>query len=251
MKMNAIYYLFAILLVSCSEDTTENEVEETVSEEQMTMEQLIDRKVRTELSIPATENFNIDILKEQLNDDEFEDAIVVVNRKEFTMQSAAQKNMQKQQEEVAYFGNHNHLFYYDGLSHTVTRKITIPSNGLIPLKVNFENIQTEAYKDFTIDVRIREARYRNFYTVRNGVPALLFQWKIHDIDENGKFFANHIQYDKGSHSLAKDILVFKADILSPIPKDLTSEFEIVTKPKGEMEYRFFYHPKEKKYFTEK
>lgn len=251
MKLKYLYFFLFIGLMSCGEDEPTVEVETPESNEQLSMENLIDRKVKAELSIPATENHTQSIYKAQLNDDEFEDAIIVVNRKEHTLQTAIDKNNVAYQEEVGYFGNYNFLFYYDGMTHTVTRKIAVPSNGLIPLKVDFANILTEGYKDFTLDIRIREARYRNFYTVRNGVPALIFQCEIHNVDDANNFNVNHVKYDVGSHSLSKDIVIYEANVKSNIPKDLSSDFEIETEPKGDEKLRFFYYPAQKKYFIKK
>ena len=251
MKMKHLYFVLYIGLISCGEDKPAVETEKTEPNEQLSMEELIDRKVKAELSIPGTVNYTMSIHKAQLNDDEFEDAIIVVNRKEHTLQSAIDKNNVAYQEEVGYFGNYNFLFYYDGMTHTVTRKIAVPSNGLIPLKVEFANILTEGYKDFTLDVRIREARYRNFYTVRKGAPALIFQCEIHNVDDVNNFNVNHVKYDVGSHSLSKDIVIYNAKVKFTIPKDLSSDFEIETEPKGEEKFRFFYYPAQQKYFIKK
>ena len=251
MKLKYLFFFALFALFSCEEEAAKDESNKELPENELSMEQLIESKVTAELSIPATENFTMSIHKAQLNGDDFEDAIIVVNRKEHTLKSAIDNDQVAYQKEVGYFGNFNHLFYYDGKAHTVTRKIAVPSNGLIPLKVEFSKIITETHLDFTIDVRIREARYRNFYTVRQGVPALIFQCEIHNVDETGNFNANHVKFDTGSHSLSKDILIFNAKIKSKIPEDLSSDYDIETEPIGEEKLRFFYYPSQKKYFIMK
>ena len=251
MKLKYLFFVLSIGLFSCGNDEPAVKAETVEPDEQLSMDELIDRKIQAELSIPATENYTKSIYKAQLNGDEFEDAIIVVNRKEHTLQTAIEKNNADYQKEVGYYGNYNFLFYYDGMTHTVTRKIAVPSNGLIPLKVEFANILTEGYKDFTVDVRIRESRYRNFYTVRNGVPALIFQCEIHNVDDAGNFTANHVKFDIGSHSLSKDIVLYNAEIKSKLPNDLNLEFEFITEPKGEEKLRFFYYPAQQKYFIKK
>jgi hypothetical protein len=241
--------ILAFMLFSCDESKDQETIE--VPDEKLSMEDLIHRKVTADLSIPGNENYLMDVYKAHLNTDDFEDAIILVNRKEFVLESMKNSPNADAQKELGYFGNYNHMYFYDGLSHTVTRRITIPSSALIPLKINFLNIQSEAFKDFTLDVRIRESIYRNFYTVRNGAPMLVFQWNIADINENGELNTNHIKYDKGSYSLAKDILIYKGEVLNELPKDLLTDYELKTKPSGELLYRFFYNPKEGAYFTKK
>lgn len=242
---------FGVLLFSCKENSNKDQDSVEIPDEKLSMKELIHRKVTADLSIPATENYTLEIHKAHLNTDDFEDAIILVNRKEYTIRTVDSSPNGAMQKSIGYFGNHNHMYYYDGLTHTVSRRITVPSSALIPLKINFLNIQSEAFKDFTLDVRIQETFYRNFYTVKNGAPALVFQWNIADISDKGELEANFIKYDAGSYSLAKDILIYKAEILNELPKDLFSDYELKTKPIGEPIHRFFYNPKEAAYFTKK
>lgn len=251
MKLKSLGFSIVLLLVSCESTDNITETAAEIPDAQLSMEELIDRKVRVSLGILGTEKFTTQIERAHLNTDDIEDAIVLVNRKEFAVQKAVEMDKVAYHEKIQYFGNHNHLFFYDGSTHTVTRNIAIPSSAFIPLRLEFQNIQSEAFKDFTIDVRIQESCWRNFYTIRNGVPALVFQWKLWEKTADGSLKANHFKFDNGSYSLAKDILIFDANIVSKVPDDLSINFSIKTEPKGEILHRFFYYPKEKKYFTNK
>ncbi len=251
MKYLWILLFPAFVNIACGNNSNEDAEAKELPDEKLSLEELARRKVMISLDILGTENFNMKIEKAHLNTDDFEDAIILVNRKENALKIAQEKGIVKSQEETNYFGNHNYIFYYDGMTHKVTRPIGVPSSALVPLEISFLNIQSEGFKDFTIDVRLNEARYRNFYTVRNGAPALVFQWPIHNINDAGDFEINHIEYDKGSYSLAKDILIYSGESIDQLPSNLNTNFKLKTKKVGELKYRFFYNPKERKYFTNK
>ncbi len=251
MKLLYVFPLLAFLLFSCDEKPVNSGDDTEIPDEKLGMEELIKRKIVAELDIPATENYSFEIKRAQLNEDDFEDAIVLVNRKEHAIARSKEQGRQESDEKLGYVGNHNYLFYYDGMTHAVTRPIGVPSSALIPLELKFENIQTQAYSDFTIDLRIKESRWRNFYTVKNGVPKLVFQWNIQMKNEQGEMEVYHLAYDKGSYSLAKDILIYNGKLNGSLPEDLNSDYKINTTPTGDILYRFFYNPAEQKYFTNK
>ena len=126
----------------------------------------------------------------------------------------------------------------------------VPSSPKAPLKVIFENIQSEVYKDITIEYRIRNSAFRNYYLIANGNIQIMFQWKLFDNVGTAYPEANFITYDKGSMSLFKDILIYTGKIknYSPaIPDVYTYNPEI--EKAGGLQYRFFYDPRSLKYMT--
>lgn len=251
MKNMFIYILLIFTLVACKDEPVKENQDVDKSENELSMEELIKRKITADLEIPATENYTLEIHRKHLNPDEFEDAVILVNRKEYVIEKSKKMNRSVQDAKLGFFGSNNHMFFYDGMTHTVTKPIAIASSALIPLKINFHNIHTEAHSDFTLDTRVQESRWRNFYTVKKGIPRLVFQWNVQDYNEENVMITNHFVFDKGTYSLAKDILIYEADLLSDTPSDLMSDFDLKTKPKGEILYRFFYNPNEGKYFTAK
>lgn len=243
--------LFALIFASCGEQPSAELPEENIPDEKLSLEELARKTVIAELNIPGTEKYDFQIHKAHLTPDDFEDAIILVNREEFARKLAKESGKEDQFKQTGFVGNYNYIFYYDGANHTVSRPIGIPSAAFIPLKITFENIQSEAFQDFMIDLRIKEAHYRNFYTVKNNAPKMVFQWPIYVMKEEGTEELNHLEFDSGTYSLVKDILVFPGETKSAFPADKNSNFELKTKPKGEPKYRFFYNPKEGKYFTNK
>lgn len=252
MKNRVIFLIGAIALSACGEANQDaNEATQEIPSESLSLNELVKRSVESQLQIPATENYSLSIHKGQFDADDVEDAVVLVNRKEFAFSEAIRKNRVKNQENIGYTGNYNFFFYYNGAKNEVSRPIIITSSATVPLKITIENIQTEAYKDFTIDYRIMESCYRNFYTISNGVPKLVFQWGIFDYEKSDSSRVTYIEYGIGSHSLAKDILIFPGKMISPLPKNLNDDFEYKIEKDGELEYLFFYNPNQGKYYTKK
>jgi hypothetical protein len=249
MKISHLFYITAIILFSC-EDKTKEEAPDAnpVVEENLPLDELAKRQVESQLSIPWTENYILEIHKAHFDGDNIEDAVILVNREQFARKTAIE-NGKSNQEKVAYTGNYNYLFYYNGATNKVSRPINVGSSPFAPLKIDILNIQSAAFKDFTLDYRILENCYRNFYTVTRGVPRLVFQWPIFELEKEDKKVINYIEYAKGTYTSAKDILIYKGKLDTPVPENLRSDFSYSISKDGEMEYLFFYNPNEGKYFT--
>lgn len=252
MKNLGLFLIYAVLLTACKgENQNSDEVLPKIPNKQLSLEELVKRHVESQLQIPATEKYTLTIHKAQFDTEDSEDAIVLVNRKQFAFDEAVRKNRVKNQVNIGYTGNYNFLFYYSGGKNEVSRPITITSSATVPLKIKIENIQTESYKDFTIDYRIMESCYRNFYTVSNGVPKLVFQWGVFDYEKSDSSKVTYFEYAKGSYSLAKDILVYPGKMMTPLPKNLNADFDYKIEKDGELHYLFFYNPNQGKYYTKK
>ena len=147
----------------------------------------------------------------------------------------------------------NYLFYFDGALNLISPPLAIPSSPMLPLKVSFENISSSSFKDILIDFRIRNSSYKDYYTITNHSPRRIFQWKIFDglgTPNEESFIFN---YETGSYSESKDIVISKGRI-GAIPKkaDLfIYEPVISAEKKQETLYRFFYLPQKGIYATNK
>jgi hypothetical protein len=249
MKIPLLFLPIIAFALSCNTETMEapsDDKDEIV--ENLSLEELAKRQVESQLSIPGTENYKLEIHRAHFDGDDIEDAVILVNREEFAHTSTS-KDRVASQEQVAYTGNYNHLFYYNGATNKVSRPINIGSSPFASLKINILNIQSEAYKDFTLDYRIMENCYRNYYTIFRGVPKLVFQWPIFILENNKDQQVNYIEFARGSYSLAKDILIYEGKIDTPLPENLRTDFDYSISKDGKMEYQFFYNPKQGKYFT--
>lgn len=248
--------MFGALLVNigCSE---QNEKEEIVFKEKedftkLPFDQRIKREAESKLSIPATEDYTLQVYKQHLNSDNSKDAIITVNRYQFALEEAAKAPNPAQIAELGYTGNYNFFFFYDGKTKLLSAPIAVPSSPKAPLKVNFENIQSEVYKDATFEYHIRNSAFKNFYSLNTQQIQLIFQWKLFDYLGTNTPEANYLEYADGTMSMFKDILIFKGSIrnYTPIIEDIYTYNPVIDK-QGSMLYRFFYDPRTGKYMTKK
>jgi hypothetical protein len=251
--MKTIYFiLIALLAFSCGNDKSTNEQPSTTlptKPSNETVESMAKRHIETRLSIPATEKYTYKIYKAHLDGDSKIDAIIAVNRHEYALNEAAQSNKTAKQAELGFVGNYNYIFYFDGGLNQISPEIVVPSNAAAPLGVSFANIHSEAYQDVLVDYHIINGSFRNFFTVENHTPYSFFQWKNFDGLTHGYSEAFYFEYAPGTMTLINDILVKKATYDQPSQQVDEFTFEPTLKKTGKLAYRFFYHPKMKKFVT--
>ncbi len=255
-KYRFLYCLIVVIVISFS-CTNNKKKEEIVFNQKndfssLPFDQRIKREVESKLSIPGNEKYDLEIIKSYLNADNKEDAVITVNRYQFALDEASKAPNTAQIAEMGYTGNYNFFFYFDGKSNLISNPIAVPSSPKAPLEVLLENNQSEAYKDITIVYRIRNSAFKNYYLIENGIIQIIFQWKLFDFIGTNIPEANFINYENGSYSLFKDILIYKGKIkdYSPIVKDVYT-YNPIIENEGTLLYRFFYDPKTMKYMTKK
>jgi hypothetical protein len=240
-------------MYSCGEnrETDSTKKEEVAVTKNEDLETRAKRHAEVRLGIAPTEKYQLAIHKEYLDGDNKTDAVILVNRLDFAKNEAAKSKNPVKQAELGFMGNYNYLFYYDGGLDKISPEIPIPSSPIAPLKVQFENISSENYKDIIIDYRVLNACFRNFYPVIEHTPRLVFQWKVFDGLNKPQKEAYCIQYDSGTLGIQKDILILKGRMKDPGKVDDIYHFDPEITPTSELLYRFFYYPKEGKYITKK
>lgn len=256
MRLTICYLLTAIFFVSaCSETNDELPTDaptEVIDEDQFKpLNERAARHVESVLKIPATEKYAMKVYRAHLDGDNKEDAIITVNRLEFAIDQATKKGNLAKSAQLGFMGNYNYFFYYDGGLNKISPEIFIPSTPGKELNVSFDNISSEAYKDIIIDFRVRNASYKDFYTINNHTPRRVFQWKHFDGLGDATSEAYGFKYAEGSIGIQKDILVMKAELVQP-----NGEFDPMTfvpeiKESKEILYTFFYNPQMAKYVTRK
>lgn len=253
--MKIVLLSLILILLACTAKPEEKNVfgQETKQKEtaDLKFEERVKREVEAKLNIPATEKYKLEVKKAHLNADEKEDAIITVNRLELAEKEAAEDKTGNRTK-LGYMGNYNSFFYYDGKLDKISVPTAIGSSGKTPLKVSFDNIQSEIYQDLIVEYRIRNSAFRNYYLIENGTLVLVFQWKLFDMVGDETYEANYIVYEPGSLSLAKDILIYKGKIKNystKIPDIYRYDPEI--QKGGPLIYRFFYDPGTMKYMTKK
>ncbi len=251
---------FALLLIlfsffSCKNETDKKDVfgkEKVENTKSSSFEERVKREIEVKLEIPVKEKYEFKIHYAFLNADANKDAIITVNRLGFAMDEAAKAENTAKRAEFGYMGNYNYFFYYDGKLDKISVPMVVASSSKSPLKVTFNNIQSEIYQDVSIDYRIKNAAFRSYYLIENGSCQIIFQWKLFDQIGLDSYEANFIKYDEGTLSLTKDILIYKGKI-----KDYTTKVEDISRYDPTIEntneelYRFFYDPRTMKYMTKK
>lgn len=253
MKFVVLSILF-MAITACSENEQEKDVFNNPiikKDDNLSFEDRLKREIEAKLSIPVTEKYTIEIKRAHLNNDDKKDAIITVNRLEFAIDEATKETNPAKRAELGYMGNYNYFFFYDGNRDKVSVPMLVASSAKSPLEIKFENIQSEFYQDVCIEYRIRNSKFRNYYLLENGAIQMIFQWKLFDLVGTADYEANFIEYQEGSISLAKDIVIYKGKIKNYSTKidDVYTYNPIIEKSK-EITYRFFYDPKTMKYMTQ-
>lgn len=253
-KNTRLFLLLSIALFglnACDESKkTEETKPSTEKKIPASFEEALEREITAKLEIAATEKWTYEVYEAHLNADDKIDRIIAVNRLDFAMEKAAESKNPAKMAEMDYMGNHNILFYYDGAMEKFSFPIPIPSSPKGKLDVHFMNLTTNAYQDLVVDFRIRNSKFRNYYQIGNGTMALVFQWKIFDNVGTDSPEVYDFDYQPGSYTLAKDIVVYKGSIKNyskTIPNYYEYNPEII---KDKMPFlRFFFDPKQQKYAT--
>jgi hypothetical protein len=245
--------ILPLFLFSCKEQEKPTEDPQTIEgpaiKGQQTLATYADRMVRAKLGIQANEKFELKIYRAQLDADGIEDAIVTVNRLDFAIKEAMASPNPAKRAELGFMGNYNYFFFFDGKLDMLSPPIAIPSSPLLPLNVTFENISSEDYKDILIDFRIRNASYKDFYTVSNHTPRRIFQFKNFDGLGTGVTEAYHFEFGAGSYGPQKNIFVLEAQLGALPQGEDKNTFIPSIKPIEKIKYTFFYFTKEGKYAT--
>lgn len=255
MKSKFIWIFSLLLVASCMEPSHENDDDVLTEKKEIAeygpLEERAKRHVESNLGITATEEYKLEIFRENLDGDDKEDAIITVNRLQFAIDEAVQSGNVAKRSELGFMGNYNYIFYYDGALNKISPPIAVPSTPHKTLNVRFENISSDEYKDILIDFRIRNSSFMDVYTVSNHTPRRVFQWKNFDGLGSETTEAYVFEFKPGTSGFQKDILVYKATFKNPIGEFDKMTFEPELKATTQLEHRFFYVAQEGKYATEK
>lgn len=243
---------FSILLFSCENNEKKKNIisEDELPDKPQSLTAYAKRHIESTLKISPTEKYELKIFKANLDGDDKIDAIITVNRLQFAISEAAQSEYPAKRAEVAYMGNFNYIFYFDGGLDLISPPIAIPSSPLLPLKISFENVSSSDFQDIIIDFRIRNASYRDYYFVKNHTPARVFQWKNFDGLGTAAAQSFTFSYEPGKVNSFKNIVIHRASLGAiPADADLNTFTPELTKTNN-LERMFFYLPSQGKYVTE-
>jgi len=252
MKHLSILFL-SLLLFSCTE-----EIEDPITDSDKevfveTTEQKITHHIEATLQIPATEKYTYETFASHVNGDDSLDVVIAVNLLDRAMNKAIASDNLAKRAETGFSGRYNYFFVMDGASKEITPAIPVPSSAKGKLKVSFENIRTEAYKDILIDYKVDNASFRRYFTMYNSIPKEIFEIMLYDGLGDMENHAIVTEYEQGSYSLSKDILIYSGELEQVKFDDPSKVYEYDPKIKKTelLERRWFYNDNQRKYFTRK
>lgn len=258
-KKIATLALTVFLLSSCAEnaDKAEEQVNAEVKEEAkqetaITKEQQIARLVENELNIPATEEYDIQILYKNIDADTLEDALVLVNRKEAGFQNAKLNDREHFFANTGYTGLFNYVFVWLGNSKSLLKTTPVGSNVNYALRAEFLELTSKAHTDFYVEYRVKNSLYRNYYTVRGKEIFLTLSCPVFDEVGEPNPIVYDIQHRESSVRLSKDIALYRSQFLDYNPAEI--EDVNAYEPKGIMSsddlyVYFIFDDNKKKYVT--
>jgi len=252
MKKILILFLPIILFFACSETHEQSDFKDQTEEQDfsnVSFEERVKLHVQSQLGIPGNEKYGLEIYKENLTEDGIEDAIITVNRLEYAINKSKAENKLAKASEVDFWGEYNIIFYYDSELDKITPPMPITSSPTKSLRVNFENISSETYKDVIIDYPIRNSEFRIYLAIIDHAPSNTFQWKLFDGWGTDEVESYCFSYDKGSYTNVKDILINKGKIKNISKNDDYNKITPEITCTEEEVHRFFFNPKDRKYYT--
>ena len=214
----------------------------------------VDSVIRTfideTLQTVQDEAYTFEIHRARLNPDQVTDAIISVNRLSYAQNKASLSGYQAQAENLGYMGPFNLFIYYDGANNSFEIPTPVPSSPLLPLRISFEHISSNKYKDLVVDFRIRNSSYKEIYFLFNNKPSKVFQWKNFDGLGTKESEAYSFEFNPGNGPV-RDVLVFNAKIEQPIKAIDPFIYKPTILGSQELIKRFFYIPAQGKFFSTK
>lgn len=251
--MKIILSLFVFFsFLACGDEIVENTKAEK-PEVIETLDQKIAHHIEAVLRIPATEKYTVETFSAQMNTDDSLDMIITVNLLDRAMEKAVNSTNLATRVESGYMGRYNFIFFYDGASKKISREIPVPSSALANLTVKFEHIRSEAYFDVLVEYKLENASFTRFFTVINRLPKEIFEMMNYDGLGDIENKAYYVEYDDGSYSLAKDILIYKGrleQIKFNDPKKVFNYSPKIEKT-NELDRRWFFNDNDLKYYAKK
>lgn len=256
MRLFYLIALISLLICSCTETDkpiVEDPIEKDPDSNSYKDEASIRRHVEAQLKIPGTEKYTIRIYSEHMDEDDSLDKLITVNLYDRAIEEASASEKVAKRAEMGYMGNYNFLFYVDGKTQVITSAMPVPSSPHAPLSIQFENITSDVHQDFTVDYRIRNSCFRQFYTISHRIPIQVSQTEIFtDLGlRNQKVY--HIEYEESQVSFAKNIVVYEgktAPVTFDDPDDVYSHWPKIDKT-GKLVRRWYYSPEYMKYYLRK
>lgn len=208
------------LLAGCNDEGNGVTNKKNKQKSSLTFEEKAKRAVEADLKINASENYDIQIHKSYIDRDTLEDAVILVNRKQWAFERIKKNKNEKFAKKIGYTGPYNNVFVYLGKYNKFISTPTIGSSAEYPVEVEFETITIPSQKDFFVDYRILNSMHRNYYTVRDDRVYLTFNCPVFDSIGAPQPKVYSIEHKESSVRLAKDIALYDGKIPGYNPSEI-------------------------------
>lgn len=220
LNLSIVVLLLAFVLPGCKNGNEDSKSKEDKKKSRITFEERAKRAVEADLKINASEKYDIQIHKAHIDRDTLEDAVILVNRKQWAFERAEKNDNVNFSKKVGFTGPYNNVFVYIAEYDEFISTPNVGSSAEYPLDVHFEVITTPSQKDFYVEYRVRNSKHRNYYTVRNDRVYLTFNCPVFDKIGESEPEAYSIQHKESSVRLAKDIALYHAEIANYKPSEI-------------------------------
>jgi hypothetical protein len=243
---------FLMIFVACKSEVKEKKDSRKGQKSSLSFEERARRSVEADLKINASEKYDIQIHKAHIDRDTLEDAVILVNRKQWALEKVEKDGNSNFAKKIGFTGPYNNVFVYLAKYDKFIPTPNIGSNAEQGLDVDFEVLTTPSQKDFFVDYRIRNSMHRNYYTIRNDRVFLTFNCPVFDNIGSPNPEAYSIQHRESPIRLAKDIALYHGEISGYNPSGIENVNNYLPKEissTGELFVFFIFDEKTMSYVT--
>lgn len=255
-KLYAIVLTCAIFVFASTCDnqkhTENNTTKKAEIQPELSFEEKIAREIENELNINAAEKYDLEIRHEYIDQDTLQDALILVNRKQWAHDKADKSDNKSFIEKTGFVGPNNYVFVKLGGKEELLKAPPVGSSADHQLESKFLTLTSLAHKDFYVSYRIRNSLHRSYYTVRKNRLYQTFSCPVFDSIgyENPRVFA--VRHEESSVRISKDIALYKGKIAGYDPEKIQDPNSYVPQqivPLDELILYFIFDEKTMKYKT--
>jgi hypothetical protein len=239
-------------MVSCNDGPNSAEGQNDLKLEKLSFSEKIARQVESNLSINAAEEYDLRIIKEYIDNDTLEDALVLVNREAWSKEKLKKSVNKSFTQKTGNAGFYNNVFVKLGGTDELLKTPAIGSAPDFKLSSEFLTLTSLANKDFYVNYKIRNSMHRNYYTVRNKRLYLTFSCPVYDSIGEKDPRVYSIQHKESSVRISKDIAMYKGEIAGYDPEKIENPDTYIPEkilPTDELIFYFIFDDKSMKYKT--
>ena len=208
--------------------------------------------IERELRLSPLDDYTVESYVEECTGDGKSDTVYTVNLLALALREAEESGNVIRRIEMGYMGNYNYLVVKDGMSGKYSRPVPIPSSPQAKLEIQFAPIVNGEHNDIIVDYRIRNSGFRAYFSMLKGIAIQVFQYMVFDGAGTSNPEAFYAQYEPGSQSDARDIVIYEGYYENQQFTDPDEVYAFKPEIKQSMVEvrRWFFRPNEYKYFTE-